>query len=314
MQQQQQQEGKTQQHASTPNETVVADTNKRKRKLAAEEDDSTTTQNNKNNKIMKNNAAKQAKQMKTDQPETNKPSCSSDDEDNEEDVRSETSSTCTTLAKKKKGSTKTSSAFNRLLEIEDKAPLCVLGETESNMFPRKLNFMGHLIDVIYDSRVHLWVKAKDFANALGYKNHKSAIERYVHPTFVRSFQEVLDLSRTRYGDAYCLYPVNSQKTLFLDMSGLVQLMIRSMISDENVDTAGGKKKQQQANRRQSNSADEEPEEYPSSRHGVTKKQATKPKLSADWINYQILPSLVTFSEATKTGVTAKEERRIQSQM
>lgn len=225
----------------------------------------------------------------------------------EDEVRSNDS----TISITKKKKPPTTPQFRKLQEIEDKSPLCVIGETEANIFPRKLKFMNHTIDVIYDSRVHIWLKADDFAKALGYKNHKSVIERYVNPSFVRTFPEVLDMSRTRYGDAFRLYSVNS-KVLFINEAGTLQLLLRSMISNDNMTKEDITQKSQSPLSTQND--DEGQQDLAAT--AVTANRGTKhhpkPKLSADWINYQILPSLVAFSEAAKNGITAREERHLQS--
>src|SRR5436190_6364394 len=226
-----------------------------------------------------------------------------------DDAHSETESTysAAVITKKKKANAKkeekhlptTSTAFNRMMEIEDKSYLCVLGEAESNMFPRKLKFMNNSIDVMFDSNVQIWLKADDFAKALGYKTYKSVIERYVNPSFVRSYPEVLDMSRPRYGDAFRLYPVNC-KIQFINMAGVMQLLIRSMVSDECVVKEDKSQKAQDA----------DAQDVPMIAHKGFKQQ-TKPKLSADWINYQIQPSLIAFAEAAKGGMasTTMERRK-----
>lgn len=226
--------------------------------------------------------------------------CSTDD--NNDDARTDISNGSVT---KKKKQLTTTTPFMKLVEIEDNAPLCVLGETEANMFPRKLKFMNQTIDVMFDSRVHIWLKADDFAKALGYKNHKSAVERYVNPLFVRNFPDVLDMSRARYGDAYRLFPLTS-KVLFINEAGVLQLLLRSMISNEYTVKETTTRTQQSTSEQTADDTHQEAAMSSKSKHH------SKPKLSADWINYQILPSLVTFSDAAKTGITAMEQRRLHS--
>lgn len=224
------------------------------------------------------------------------------EDDSNDDVGSDVSNTSTTTKKKKSLATP---QFAKLLEIEDKSQLCIIGDNEANIFPKKLNFMNHKIDVVYDSRVHVWLKADEFAKALGYKNYKSAIERFVHPSFVRTFPEVLDMSRTRYGDAYRLYPVNS-RVLFINEAGMMQLLLRSMLTNSDTVT-----KDETIKSDISNATDRAQQEGAVGACRTGRPQP-KPKLSADWINYQILPSLIAFSEAAKNGITAQEERRLQS--
>jgi len=204
-----------------------------------------------------------------------------------EDVHSDVESVCSvpTAAKKKKVTSNIPTAFKRMLEIEENSHLCVTGEAESSILPKKIHFMNHSIDVMYDSNVQMWLKADDFAKALGFKTYKSVIDRYVNPSFVRPYQEVLDMSRARFGDAFRLYPINS-KVQFLHIAGVNQLLIRAMLSDES--TVKDDNAQQEVERQDA------PSPVVSINKGI--KQQTKNKLSADWIQHKMQPYLLSYLE------------------
>lgn len=274
-------------------------------KRKTEEAEECTTNNKKRTKTSQEPSMETKKYTRQNAVQTNATAvdqCGTDDSN--DDVGSDASNTSVT--KKRKSQHSTSPQFNKLQEVEDRSPLCVMGENEINIFPKKVNFMNHKIEVMYDSRVHMWFKADDFAKALGYKNYKFSIERYVHPSFVKTFPEVLDMSRARYGDAFRLYSVNS-KVLFINGAGVMQLLLRSMISNNSAS-----KEEKAQSQSGSNNNEEAQQEAVASVKNRGAKHHPKPKLSADWINYQILPSLVAFSEAARNGITAHEDRRLRS--
>jgi prophage antirepressor-like protein len=227
--------------------------------------------------------------------------------------------------KKRKNPGTAMASMRKLINMEDRSPLCLLGETESNMFPKTVELMNHKVSVIYDSRVHMWFKAEDFAKAVGFKNYKSAVEKYVNKDFVLPYPNVLDLSRARYGDAFRLYSVNN-KTAFINEAGAVQLLLRSLICGNSQQqrqtattaTTTTTNNVSQTIEKQCVVTGNPDETVPTlaaavaaaafEEKGTNKHSVVKPRISADWIDYQLQPALIAFSNAARYGKTAKELR------